>query len=483
MAPRTPKFGTILGSLAVHIALMALMSACSRYYDWYHQDDVHWSSFRVEPLRLHLAEPIYLNAKALDESRAAGTGAAAGNPPGAASTRPAIPNGLQLPSALASHKDAPVVFQPDTLPDAPQPLTQLPALAFWARQAPDIAKPRSREAVIPGRAEAPSPAARPAAPPVLAVPNREAVIADVNIAIQQTQLQALPALPVPNTATIPVRLRNVTEPQAASFEALPGEPVNIIAMASRRDNGRILEIPRGLRNLPVSTAGEGGGQPGERSRLPSEELGASGSAAASTQSTAPAQSGGPTRSSAPTQAAKGTELLPPTTRPLLSAVNAPGVVRIQHPANGNFDVVVMQSAAREDLPGAASMLTGSPVYTIYLNVGEQKEWLMEYCVPGRDNKQASPYQINVDDAGSITPPYPISTVIPEGIRAWQAVKHIVLSGLLTAGGSLQITGPSNAGNSSMNQLVALVSQWVFRPALRNNKAIDLEFVLVIPPQA
>ena len=151
--------------------------------------------------------------------------------------------------------------------------------------------------------------------------------------------------------------------------------------------------------------------------------------------------------------------------------------------NGSFDVVVMQSAGREDALDLGGMLTGNPIYTVYLNVGDQKEWLMQYCVPGRAEKQSSSYQINVDDAGTVTPPYPISTVIPDGARGWPAVPRIVVRGLLTAAGNLQITTPRNAANASVNQLVALVSQWVFRPALRNNKAVEVEFVLVIPPHA
>src|SRR5207248_11550049 len=64
-------------------------------------------------------------------------------------------------------------------------------------------------------------------------------------------------------------------------------------------------------------------------------------------------------------------------------VAPPEVTRIEHPSNGNFDVVIMQSGPRADLPDLGGMLTGNPVYTVYLRVGDQKEWLLEYCVPVR----------------------------------------------------------------------------------------------------
>ena len=143
----------------------------------------------------------------------------------------------------------------------------------------------------------------------------------------------------------------------------------------------------------------------------------------------------------------------------------------------------MQSVARDDLPDLARMLTGSPVYTVYLNVGDRKEWLMEYCVPARVSKQVSPYQIDVEDSGSVTPPYPISTIIPESIRVQQTAKPIVLRALLTAAGNLQVAKTPDTSSPLIYLLTALVGQWQFRPAMRNNQAIEVEVLLVVPPHA
>jgi hypothetical protein len=288
------------------------------------------------------------------------------------------------------------------------------------------------------------------------------VSADVNIAIPQTQAQAAPALPVPNTATAPVRLRGVTEPRTASFEALSGQPVNIIALAAERSRARNVEIPRGFQNIPnVAAAGEGASPGAERDTSPGPTMGG-------------------THQGVTQQSAASMPLLP--FKASTPVAVAPELIRIQHPANGNFDVVITQSLVRDDLPDLSRMLSGSPVYTVYLSVGDLKDWLLEYCVPARENKQVGPYQIDVEDAGSVTPPYPISTIIPDSIRAQQTAKPIVLRGLLTAAGSVQVAKLSDIGNSLMYQLEALVSQWQFRPALRNNKPIDVEVLLVIPPR-
>jgi hypothetical protein len=463
MTKRRPNLRAFFGSLAVHVAMLALVVAVSQYLSWYHEDDVDWSRFHVEPLRLHLAEPIFFNANASSVPPGVGVHPErAGKSAIEAKLHSAVRDGVQLPSVRASVRNSsPIILQPDPQPHSPPAPAALPPLAFWARQAPDLPKPRAREVVVPGRTESPSPAPKPGGLPVLAVPNREAVSGDVNIAMPQTQAQAAPALPVPNTATVPVRLRDVTEPRTASFEALSGQPVNIIALAAERSGVRNVEIPKGLQNIPNTGAGDSASPGTERDTSPGPTIGGT------PQGTAQ-QSG----ASVPPLPAKAS---PPV------AV-APELIRIQHPANGNFDVVITQSLVRDDLPDLSRMLSGSPVYTVYLSVGDLKDWLLEYCAPARENKQVSPYQINVDDAGSVTPPYPISTIIPDSIRAQQTAEPIVLRGLLTAAGSVQVANLSDTGNSLMYQLVALVSQWQFRPALRNNKPIDVEVLLVIPPR-
>src|SRR6185369_3747288 len=73
MTRRRPKFRAFLGSLAVHVAMLALIVAVSRYLSWYHEDDVDWSQFHAEPLRLHLAEPIFFNASSPSVPKGVGT--------------------------------------------------------------------------------------------------------------------------------------------------------------------------------------------------------------------------------------------------------------------------------------------------------------------------------------------------------------------------------------------------------------------------
>ena len=134
------------------------------------------------------------------------------------------------------------------------------------------------------------------------------------------------------------------------------------------------------------------------------------------------------------------------------------------------------------MPELRGILSGSPVYTVYLSVGDKKEWLLEYAVPVRRNAASNSYQVVIEDPGSVTPPYPISTFMPNSFLSLQMAKPVVLHGLLTVAGSLQGI-KADEGNPVIGQLVVLLNQWQFRPALRNKKPIEVEILLVVPPRA
>src|SRR5262249_41702613 len=125
---------------------------------------------------------------------------------------------LELPQSAQKAEDGPVVIQPEPRIQVPKPIPPMPSLAFWARQAINLPKPPPpKETVFPGRTEAlPAPPKLGAPSPVAAVPNREEVVKDMNVALPQKETQMASALPLPNSATMPVRRRDVPEPQAAS---------------------------------------------------------------------------------------------------------------------------------------------------------------------------------------------------------------------------------------------------------------------------
>jgi hypothetical protein len=159
------------------------------------------------------------------------------------------------------------------------------------------------------------------------------------------------------------------------------------------------------------------------------------------------------------------------------------VTRIVHPANAVFDVVIMQSAVRDDMPETAGLLSGSPVYTVYLRVGDQREWLLEYCIPSAARPQ-NMYQIDVSDPGEISPPYPMTTVVPNSVWGQRSTRYTVLHGFITAAGRLRnVTTAAGPAQALARQLLPALPEWQFRPVLQNRKPIEVEILLLIPPRS
>jgi hypothetical protein len=150
---------------------------------------------------------------------------------------------------------------------------------------------------------------------------------------------------------------------------------------------------------------------------------------------------------------------------------------------GSFDVVVAQSGAAADLPEAAGILTGNPIYTVYLRVGDEREWLLEYCLPGEKQVQSNPYEINIGPVIQVTPPYPLFTSIPGSLLQRRRRDHIVLHGYLTANGAFRDVKAANSSDALGREILALLGDWRFRPALRDRTPIGVEVLLVVPPRA
>jgi hypothetical protein len=180
-----------------------------------------------------------------------------------------------------------------------------------------------------------------------------------------------------------------------------------------------------------------------------------------------------TRSGNPAPAAGNTP--PRSPRP-------PEVIQIEHPANGSFDIVV-QSSGGDGLPDVGVVLRGSPVYTVYLPVGDHKEWLLEYCVAAGQSSRSGTNQVSIGGGAPITPPFPVSTTVPRSILGQTIANHLVFRGLLSANGSLQNMTAPTAESPLASQILEMLGQWRFRPALRNDTAIDVEVLLVIPARS
>jgi hypothetical protein len=155
-------------------------------------------------------------------------------------------------------------------------------------------------------------------------------------------------------------------------------------------------------------------------------------------------------------------------------------VQTVYPANGNFDVVVVQSTSQNAFPEGAGILVGKPIYTVYLHVGSGKDWILQYCAtPSTAPAQPNGQVVNLADSMGIQPPYPISTTMPVlGRRA----KYLLVRGVLGANGRFRnLKLASEAAGITQLDLFRYLETWSFRPVTQAARPIDVEALLAIPP--
>lgn len=167
---------------------------------------------------------------------------------------------------------------------------------------------------------------------------------------------------------------------------------------------------------------------------------------------------------------------------------APGLkyasaIRIEHPSNAQFDVVVMQSSADEGFPESAGVLSGQPVYTVYLQVGAPRAWLLQYCIP----KDTGPVTKVVGGAvyiGKATPvkaPFPLVTVLPPATMMPRS-SYIMVHGFVDKAGKFKDMNVLRAPADQIRELlIPQLTEWVFRPATRDGIPVLVEVLLAIPP--
>ncbi|GEM_PF-7014765 len=157
-----------------------------------------------------------------------------------------------------------------------------------------------------------------------------------------------------------------------------------------------------------------------------------------------------------------------------------GSVRLSYPKDGNFDVVVLESALPERLTQFNHVLSGKPVHTVYLNVGLQAEWVLQYCLPaGAAEPAQQGMVVNLDAPPPLKAPYVIEAILPAGVL-WRSADFQVFHAMMNVAGGLEQLRIIKAGSAGAAMLEALKS-WTFRPATSGGVPKLVEVLLVIPP--
>jgi len=172
---------------------------------------------------------------------------------------------------------------------------------------------------------------------------------------------------------------------------------------------------------------------------------------------------------------------------LFGMLSPPGLngtpLRVVHPVNGVFDVVVVQSSSSETFPERADALSGRPIYTVYLQVGAPKEWILQYCVPNVAGPMQAGSVVKLGNPEAVGAPYPTVTVRPP--EDWShGADYLLVHGFLDESGrfrEMKILQSSRPSSPTTDALLQYLAYWEFRPALQDGRPVKVEVILAVPP--
>ena len=439
----------------------------------------------------------------------------------------ADPTKLQAPAKLqappgpakqAAAREAPKIFvppeihrnlisestliQPLSPPDLVPANTALPTFRVFTAQIPKIPKPF----IVPGRRTPtpPDPAPPPPPPPNIELANAPPADNPLKSSL------VLPPAPPPVTEDQPPKLSTAQPPSRV------GDPANILSLSDRPvppsdklvvPPGNVLGATGDGMVLRAGTAdGNPGGAAGSKSGDSQGKAGASSGANSGASSVAsaslngalngtlngantagnPGGRGGASSASGPASGGG-----PGTPGNATSGIAiAGGSVSTSGPipkggvqrrsSNGNFDAVVVQSSSSDPFPDSKELLTGRPIYTVYVALGTAKDWALYFCVPGEKEAASSGNVVKIGAARAVQAPYPTTLVRPD-VTVPSFYKQVLIHGYVTAAGRVENLRVVRSIKPETDQaLLSSLARWEFRPATRDGVNIGVEFMLSIP---
>jgi hypothetical protein len=385
------------------------------------------------------------------------------------------------------------LVQPDAPPDLQLPKeVEIPALTMWSSEYSP-----AKKIVPPPPQEATSADVRP----TFVKPNKEPVLADVNVSSTDFVTET-PSLPSSTTAPLFVRepkpVKQIPEMTSASLDQ--PTPARVISSSDVRSQSPVI-IPLANQSLPTASSGPlsplrpemsaGDGNRNAASNQHGTGMGANSgdrTDKAATGTGSVANNGTGTGSGQGTQAgsgkgpAVGSGSVPTVGSKLASGVSSdagaePNVTRITVPRDGQFGVVVVGPSLSEEYPETVEIWNGRLVYSVYLHVGLHKNWILQYSLP-RTEEAAKAGNATRPEA-----PWPYDMLRPSLASEDFNSDAIMVHGFVNLAGRferLTVVFPPEFAQAKF--LLEALNQWQFRAARQNGQPAAVEVLLIIPEE-
>ncbi len=292
-------------------------------------------------------------------------------------------------------------------------------------------------------------------------PNRESALADIAINSTAFQSNKLPA-PATTTTAVTVHGPDLKQeaPQTTSQQSTQPASATVTSLSDLRMHEGTIVLP------PVNEKAQAALAAG-LSSVPHD---------AAKAGSAPEEEKPSPKRNAPETAASGTH---PLGKPGEISGNGaggdPSVKRIILPKDGRFPIVTIGNSFEEEFPETAGIWSGRLSYTVYLHVGQPKNWILQYSIP------RSALEAGTGSSSRLEAPWPTDILVPTFPAGSVNSDALVVHGILDVNGHFQqmaVVFPPDFEQAKY--LVDTLQHWVFRPAMQNGLNTGVEVLLIIP---
>ncbi len=310
--------------------------------------------------------------------------------------------------------------------------------------------------------------------PSLAMPNRELLVS--NMKLSSTSFVST-TLPVPASTTSPIILPGVQVPHIPATVTSQSEhatPATVLSVSDVLPTEGVIALPPANQVAAVSSSDSF--VPGRPNSTSTTGNGTAvgkqnGSGSGGTSGNLEGLSAAPTGAPPGGNGAKTSSISASDSGS--ASGGGPTILRIQRPRDGHFGVVVVGTSAAEEYPEAAGAWADRLAYTVYVQVGEAKSWILQYCLPR--------VQLAAGDAARPDAPWPYFIAIPHLAPGDSDTDALLVHGFIDAEGrfeKLAVVFPAEFPQAKF--VLSALQQWQFRPAAENGKSTAVEVLLIIP---
>jgi hypothetical protein len=462
--------------------------------------------FRLPTPDVYMMQHVNLNMPYPPIQKSGGSGSSA-YPKAATGEESSAEEKIAAPASSRVHfmhrKLAPqTLIQPDVDPDKMLPKeTPLPAMLLWSGHRPKV------QMLTPPK---PQPPSITLDKPKLSFPNKETHIAELNIS--PTPFTSKMPMPVTSKSS-PVILNRQLDveriPETGSISSIDPTPAAVLSASDLHMTQGVVSMPAA--NQSAEGSEKGGLGTGKTPNTIQNGSGDSGSTG-SDKATGKGQSGNGGKGSGPGTAGKAAGTGNGSTQKSTGSGNGgsgsqpgsgtgqgtghnPGagsgsgpanghgsgdgdgtVTRISLPKNGQFNVVVVGSTLDDQYPETAEVWKGRLAYSVYLKVGLEKSWILQYSLPrAADSANAGSAHLDA--------PWPFYIVRPNLNPDDATSDSVMVHGFVNEAGhfeKLSVVFPTDMGYAREQLVLNALQQWQFRAGSHDGQVAKLEVLLIIP---